>query len=63
MDSRFKTPIMKADTVRFLASSVVVMCVATIVLLGATGYRDAEGYVAATFLAIFAGFVASTQDA
>lgn len=54
---------MKPDTARFLASSVVVACIAVVVILGAAGYREPEGYIAAACLAIFAGFVASTQDA
>ena len=54
---------MKPDAARFLASSVVVACVAVIVILGATGYNQPEGYIACACLAIFAGFVALTQDA
>ena len=54
---------MKPDTARFLASSVVVACITVIVILGAAGYREPEGYIACACLAIFAGFVASTQDA
>jgi hypothetical protein len=53
---------MKPDTARFLASFVVVACVATITILGATGYSQPEGYIAAAFLAVFAFFVALTQD-
>jgi len=53
---------MKPDTARLLASFVVVACMATITILGATDYNQPEGYIAAAFLTVFAVFVAVTQD-
>ena len=54
---------MKPDTARFLASSVVVAMVAVAVVLAAVGVRDFETYLVIVGVGIFAGFVASTQDA
>lgn len=59
--SRTTQTAMKPDTARFLASSVVVAMVAVTVLLAAVGARDFETYLAVVLVAIFAGFVASTQ--
>ena len=52
---------MKPDTARFWSSAVVVAMVALTVLLAAVGVRDFETYLAVVLIAIFAGFVASTQ--
>ncbi len=54
---------MKPDTIRFISSAVVVAMVALTVLLAAVGVRDFETYLAVVLVGIFAGFVASTQDA
>jgi hypothetical protein len=54
---------MKPDTARFISSTVVVAMVALTVLLAAVGVRDFESYLIIVGIAIFAGFVASTQDA
>ncbi len=52
---------MNPDLARFLASATVVLCVAAVVLMAATGCREFVAYLSAVGLAIFAGFVASTQ--
>ena len=54
---------MNSDTARLFASAAVVFCVVAIVILAATGCREFVAYLAAVIIAIFAGFVASTQDA
>ena len=52
---------MNPDTARFLASAAVVLCVVAVVILAATGCREFVVYLSAVGLAIFAGFIASTQ--
>ncbi len=62
MDSRIQTPIMKADTARFIFSALTVAMVATFVLLAATG-GTAWALIATACLASWFAFIASTQDA
>lgn len=54
---------MSADSARLFASAVTVAMVALTVLLGAFGCRDFATYLIVAGIGIFAGFVASTQDA
>ena len=53
---------MNPDTTRTAAAFAVVAAVITLVLLGASGCREFEAYVAVTLLAVMAAFVGSTQD-
>ena len=50
------------DTARFAASVALVLSIVALVLLGATGCRDFEAYVAIVMLAVMSAFVATTQD-
>ena len=54
---------MHPDTVRTACSFALVASVVTLVILGASGCRDFESYVAVSILAVMAGFIGSTQDA
>ena len=54
---------MHPDTVRTACSFALVASVVTLVILGASGCRDCESYVAAAILAVMAAFIGSTQDA
>jgi hypothetical protein len=54
---------MKPDTARFLASAAVVLSIVSIVLLAASGCRDFATYLVCFGVAVFAVFVALTQDA
>jgi hypothetical protein len=54
---------MKTDTLRFIASAAVVLCVIAIIILAAAGCRDFGAYVAAGLILGMAAFVGSTSDA
>ena len=53
---------MTSDTARTCSAYVFVLSIIGLILLGATGCRDFEAYVATLCLAIMAAFVGSTQD-
>lgn len=53
---------MKPETARTLSAIVIVACVVSIVLMAAVGCKSFEAYLSAVLVAIWAGFVGSTQD-
>ena len=54
---------MHPDTTRTACSFALVASVVTLVILGASGCRDFEAYVAVSILAVMAAFIGTTTDA
>lgn len=61
MDSRFKTPIMKADTARICCAFAFVAAIVGLVLLFITEAPKPVPHIAASIIAIMALFVGRTQ--
>jgi hypothetical protein len=53
---------MTPQTARTLSAVTFVAAIVTLVLLGASGCRSIEPYLAAVILAVMSAFVGSTQD-